>query len=370
MLTKNVCIVLRNIKNSLSSLDYLSVTDAFLSGGYCFQEIRLLSYEEKTVFTDAVASLKKTADNLAVVADRTILFQVREWLSELFDGEFVQGTLSGAGAFREDGFSLFLLAAESGESGTEYVRNFCIPFLTRKYGTRFDRMTLRAVGAGETTVKRLLGEAARMSGDKLAYNYIRKYDEDVVEIVYDSSVPKMLTDDVLRLLTEGLGDAIYALDDTPLEKRLVQLLKLRGRKICVAESFTGGGVSRRIVSVPGASEVYFEGLNTYDERSKIKRLGVSEYTLKTVGAVSDETAYEMAAGLIAAGDCDISVATTGLAGPKSDRTELPVGLCYIAVGLKEKVYVYRYRFEGTREEITETAINYALFLAYRQLKNI
>ena len=56
----------------------------------------------------------------------------------------------------------------------------------------------------------------------------------------------MLTDDVLRLLTEGLGDAIYALDDTPLEKRLVQLLKLRGRKICVAESFTGGGVSRRI----------------------------------------------------------------------------------------------------------------------------
>ena len=174
MLTKNVCIALRNIKNSLSSLDYLSVTDAFLSGGYCFQEIRLLSYEEKTVFTDAVASLKKTADNLAVVADRTILFQVREWLSELFDGEFVQGTLSGAGAFREDGFSLFLLAAESGESGTEYVRNVCIPFLTRKYGTRFDRMTLRAVGAGETTVKRLLGEAARMSGDKLAYNYIRK----------------------------------------------------------------------------------------------------------------------------------------------------------------------------------------------------
>ena len=78
----------------------------------------------------------------------------------------------------------------------------------------------------------------------------------------------------------------------------------------------------------------------------------------------------MAAGLIASGDCDISVATTGLAGPKSDRTELPVGLAYIAIGLKEKVYVYRYRFEGTREEITETAINYALFLAYRQLKNL
>ena len=97
---------------------------------------------------------------------------------------------------------------------------------------------------------------------------------------------------------------------------------------------------------------------------------MSEFTLGTVGAVSDETAYEMASGLIATGDCDIAGATTGLAGPRSDRTELPVGLCYLAVGLKEKVYVYRHRFSGSREDITETAINYALFLAYRQLKNL
>ena len=102
----------------------------------------------------------------------------------------------------------------------------------------------------------------------------------------------------------------------------------------------------------------------------MKRLGVREYTLKSFGAVSDETVYEMAAGLIAAGDADISIATTGLAGPKSDRTELPVGLSFIAIGTKEKVHVYRFKFEGTRKEITEKAINHALFLAYRQLKDI
>lgn len=107
MLTKNVCIVLRNIKNSLSSLDYLSVTDAFLSGGYCFQEIRLLSYEERTAFTDAVASLKKTADNLAVVADRTILFQVREWLSELFDGESYRVRFRARARSEKTGFPCF-----------------------------------------------------------------------------------------------------------------------------------------------------------------------------------------------------------------------------------------------------------------------
>jgi nicotinamide mononucleotide (NMN) deamidase PncC len=75
-------------------------------------------------------------------------------------------------------------------------------------------------------------------------------------------------------------------------------------------------------------------------------------------------------GLISTGDCDISIATTGLAGPKSDRSGLPVGVCYIAVGTKEKVFVYRYKFDGTRQDITETAINYALYLAYKHLKSM
>ena len=370
VIMKNACIVLRNCKDSVCAIGFGRVTDAFLAGGYCFSEIRLLPSNDEAAFADAVSGFRAETENLAVIVGKDSLAEIGNLLAGLMKSPFSQRTLSGAGIFSDGEFSLFLLAAEAGESGAEYVRGVCLPFLERKYGLRYDRMVLRAVGADAETVKNLLAAARRMSGERLTYNYRRKYAEDVLEIVYDSSVPKMLTDDVLRLLTEGLGDCVYALDDTPLEKRLVQLLKLREKKISVGESFTGGGLARRIVSVPGASEVYFEGLNTYDELAKRKRLGVSEYTLRTVGAVSDETAYEMASGLIATGDCDISVATTGLAGPKSDRTELPVGLCYIAVGLREKVYVYRYRFDGSREDITETAINYALFLAYRQLRNL
>ena len=89
-----------------------------------------------------------------------------------------------------------------------------------------------------------------------------------------------------------------------------------------------------------------------------------------MGAVSEQTAYEMALGLLNTGDCDLAIATTGLAGPKSDRSELPVGLCCLAIGTKEKICVYQYRFDGTREEITEKAINYALFLAYKRLKDM
>ena len=76
----------------------------------------------------------------------------------------------------------------------------------------------------------------------------------------------------------------------------------------------------------------------------------------------------MAAGLIAAGGCDVALSTTGIAGPSSDGTDKPVGLCYLAVGTKQSVYVYKYNFRGSREEISSRAVNQALYLLYRQIK--
>ena len=76
----------------------------------------------------------------------------------------------------------------------------------------------------------------------------------------------------------------------------------------------------------------------------------------------------MAAGLIASGTCVLAIATTGIAGPKSDNTAKPVGLCYLAIGTKERVRVYRFHLSGDRENITKTAINLALFYAYREIK--
>ena len=233
-----------------------------------------------------------------------------------------------------------------------------------------DKTEIRSIGAKQEQIKALIARAQAIDGGKVEYRHTRSYGEDVIELNYAEDISKRLSEDVLRIFAEGLEESIYALDGTLLSAQLVWLLKLRDKKISVAESFTGGGIARKLTSVSGASEVYFEGLNTYSELSKIKRLGVSEYTLKTFGAVSEQTAYEMAAGLMATGDCDICITTTGIAGPNTDRSGLPVGLCYLAVGTAERVYVYRYKFDGSREEITETAINYALFLAYKQLKNM
>ena len=96
---------------------------------------------------------------------------------------------------------------------------------------------------------------------------------------------------------------------------------------------------------------------------------MNDYTLQTHGAVSPQTAYEMAAGLLRTGDVQVAIATTGLAGPQGDGSGLPVGTCCIAVGVDDKIFVSRYKLDGNRKQITETAINYALFLACKQLKN-
>ena len=366
---KNACIILRK-KVTANDAGASAVLDAFFLGGYAFDEVRVLLQDNEQRARESIAELKKIADNILLLADKTALPVAKRYLSESFSETKLQNSFGSAGVYCDNDKVLLLLSADETETGVGYVKNVCVPYLQQKRGIRYDKITLRSVGANENRMDALISQAQRLCGEQISFARTRKYDEDVVQITYNSNAPKMLVDDVLRLFADGLGDTVYALDDLSLEEQVISALKVRNKKISVAESFTGGGIARRLTSVSGASAVYFEGLNTYDEKSKMQRLGVSEYTLKTLGAVSDQTAYEMAYGLLATGNCDVAIATTGLAGPKSDRSMQPVGLCYIAVGTKERIRVYRYVFDGDRKEITEKAINYALFYAYRQLKDL
>ena len=366
---KNACLLLRK-KVTADDASAAVVLDAFFLGGYAFDEVRILQSDDVNGAKKAVAELKTTSDIILIITDKMALSQVKRVFLDVFPENSRQNVFGEAGIYSDGNKMLMLLSADGTETGVGYVNNACIPYLQQKTCVRFDKITIRSVGASENRIDALIAQAQKLGVGKIRFVRSRNYDEEILQIVYDSNTPKMLIDDVLRLFADGLGDTVYALNDVSLEKQVIDGLKVRRKKISVAESFTGGGIARRLTSVSGASEVYFEGLNTYDEKSKIQRLGVTEYTLKTQGAVSDQTAYEMAYGLLATGNCDVAVATTGLAGPKSDRSGLPVGLCYIAVGTKERIRVYRYIFDGDRKSVTEKAINYALFYAYRQLKDL
>ncbi len=366
---KNICIVVKKWVTAESG-DETAVLNMFALYGYSFDEIRILSQSEDKRLRTTLVVAKEEFENILLLCDKSAMPIIKDHLVGTFEEGNKVGGFGNAAIYQEKSRSLFFLSADATETGAEFVKNACIPHLAAKYGVRYEGLSIRAIGASEARVQSLLAQAEQLSEGKIRLNHIRKYDEDVIMLVYDSNSPKMIVDEALRLLMDGLEDTVYALNDVSLEEQLVTLLKLRGKKLSVAESFTGGGIARRLTSVSGASEVYFEGLNTYNEQAKIHRLGVSEYGLRTAGAVSDQTAYEMALGLLNGGNCDFAIATTGLAGPKSDRSMLPVGLSFIAVGTKEKIFVYRYKFDGNRKEITEKAINYALFLAYKQLKNL
>ncbi len=149
---------------------------------------------------------------------------------------------------------------------------------------------------------------------------------------------------------------------------IVSLLKRSGKTISAAESFTAGRVSSAIITVPGASAVFHEGIVAYSNAAKISRLNVSETTLGRFGAVSRECCGEMLAGLLAAGGCDFAVATTGIAGPASDDTKKPVGLCYIGVADEKKQKIEELHLDGSREEITASAVNKALSLILSFIK--
>lgn len=163
-------------------------------------------------------------------------------------------------------------------------------------------------------------------------------------------------------------DYIYAESDVSLAEQLIKILKIRKLKLSTAESFTAGGIASYITSVSGASEVFYEGIVSYSENSKQDRLGVLPNTLKLKRPVSSETAYEMCKGVINKG-VDIAVATTGLAGPNSDGSGLPVGLVFIAVGTAHKISVFKYNFSGSRKDITCKGIETAVFLLIKALKD-
>lgn len=138
-----------------------------------------------------------------------------------------------------------------------------------------------------------------------------------------------------------------------LNNETVELLIKHNMKISTAESCTGGLLSALITAVPGASAIMDEGFVTYSNTAKMKYLGVNEDTLKDYGAVSSETAYEMADGLFKRSGADITVGITGIAGPDGGTEEKPVGLVYAGICVNGITKVIKMNHSGSRDEVRE-----------------
>ncbi len=147
------------------------------------------------------------------------------------------------------------------------------------------------------------------------------------------------------------GDISVSEGETALEDAVAKLLVEKNLTIAVAESCTGGLVSSSLINYSGISSVFLEGCVTYSNEAKMKRLGVKRETLEEFGAVSEQTAIEMAEGVAKGLGANIGISTTGVAGPGGGTEEKPVGLVYTAIYINGKTVVKKNIFNGDRRKI-------------------
>ena len=211
----------------------------------------------------------------------------------------------------------------------------------------------------ETTVKDLFTE-----GD-IFYEFLVKDYGTLIRLQTKIENKKNVVK-IVKKLYNRISEFIIGEDDERIENTIFECLN-SGEKtltISTAESCTGGMIASKLIEVPGISENFIEGIVSYSNEAKIKRLKVKKETLEKYGAVSEEVAREMLAGL----KTDIGISTTGIAGPDGGTKEKPVGLVYIGIKVKDEVKVFKRELKGDRNKIRQRAMMHALYNLLKILK--
>ncbi len=171
-----------------------------------------------------------------------------------------------------------------------------------------------------------------------------------------------------QLITDEIGDYVYSEKGETLEETVCALLRQKNMTLSVAESCTGGMLGEKITSVPGSSSLFLGGIISYSNEIKEKLLGVNHDTLSSFGAVSPETAREMAIGMIDTFKSDWSLSITGIAGPDGGTHEKPVGTVWIAIADSSRnVHSFKINAIGGRKSVRERSCIYALDQLRRNL---
>ena len=211
----------------------------------------------------------------------------------------------------------------------------------------------------ETTVKDLFTE-----GD-IFYEFLVKDYGTLIRLQTKIENKKNVAK-IVKKLYNRISEFIIGEDDDRIENTIYECLN-SGEKpltISTAESCTGGMIASKLIEVPGISTNFIEGIVSYSNEAKIKRLKVKKETLEKYGAVSEEVAREMLAGL----KTDVGISTTGIAGPDGGTKDKPVGLVYIGIKVKDEVKVFKRELKGDRNKIRQRAMMHALYNLLKILK--
>ena len=249
--------------------------------------------------------------------------------------------------FQVDGKDLFVLPGVPREMKT-MMESTVLPWIADQSACGLTVRTIRTTGIMESGLAEKIGNIVDALADEIKIAFLPQFTGVDIRV---SSTDKDAVDQKVYEINVQAGKYIYGYDNDQLEEKVGQLLNANNLSISTAESCTGGLVGHRLTNVSGSSDYYLGGIVSYSNSVKENNLGVAIETLNKHGAVSYETAIEMAENVRSKLDSDLGLAITGIAGPRGGTDEKPVGLTYIALADGKDTMVKEFRF------LTERILN-------------
>ncbi len=245
-----------------------------------------------------------------------------------------------------------------------------MPKLAARSGRTLLTRCVKVFGLGEALIETKIADL--LAGENPTVALYAKAGEVEVHVTAgaeDAKEARSMCGVVCRQLVERLGDKVFTVEGKSLSDVVVEQLRKHEKKVVTAESCTGGMVAKRLTDVPGASAVFEQGFVTYSDAAKHQLLDVSQETLATYGAVSEQAAKEMALGALKRSGADLALAVTGFAGPTGGTPEQPVGLVYLAVADAGHLFVQKIQTGQTnnRESVRNLAALYGMDMLRRLL---
>ena len=243
------------------------------------------------------------------------------------------------------------------------------PYLAKYSNGILISTIIRMFGIGESTMENLIEDIIRDQTNPTIAPYAQPGGVILRLTAWGETESEALEamEPVKQELYKRLGKHIYGEGSKGLDTLVCEALIEKDLKLSIAESCTGGMVASNFVDFPGISQVFGEGHITYSNKAKTKYLGVKEETLERFGAVSHETAKEMAEGVRRASGSDVGISTTGIAGPDGGTPDKPVGLVYIGISMAGQTDSYEIKVTGDRQKVRNMA---TLWVFYYLLEKI
>lgn len=259
--------------------------------------------------------------------------------------------------------------------------NSLFPFLKKKYKQRVRRVvkqrTLHTIGIGESLLAAKIGDIYKLVKKGRDYEvklaFLPSNYEVRLRITVSASTARKansLINGAVKFIRKRAGKFIYSDDEGSIEKTVGALLKRKKLSISVAESCTGGLIASKLTDVSGSSKYVMDAIVSYADKAKIRLLGVKAATIKKFGAVSKQTAIEMAAGIRRRSGTDIGISATGIAGPGGARKNKPVGLVWIGYTDKQTAFAKDFIFTKDRLRNKDAMAKMALEIVRRRILGI